>query len=422
MAKAKLPRYVAWRGGRPRWIPSPKLRRAGWKGRDLKSDDGQFLGFEAASEIASRINADVDRWLHGQPTLEFHLTPNSVSADSLLHSSRTRSLQAAWNSFTHSRHYLKLSPKTKQDYTNKIRAFLAFAGSDRPDAWTPGLMEEWVEKRADQLFATKALGWSQTRWNNSTAPAKAVVRGARHEDMTAREEGNTPGQAQVLGELAVIRRLFSYCIKPLEWTVRNPASGYGAEGLRPRIRVISKVEEQQLLNAAAELDIHWMADAILIGIETGQRSADLFNLTWGNFAENRLRYTPSKTRRSSGAKVDAPISNRLAECLSQMSLRSKERENTEKIFIGRNGRVMTRDDASAAMIEISAKAKVVGVLMKDCRDTAVVRLAEAGCTPFEIASITGHSLKTVTTILRHYFVPTATIADNAIAKLNRQNR
>jgi len=120
--------------------------------------------------------------------------------------------------------------------------------------------------------------------------------------------------------------------------------------------------------------------------------------------------------------VDAAISNRLAERLSQMSLRSNECENGEKILIDRNGRFMTRDDASAAMIEISMKAKVAGVLMKDCRDTAVVRLTEAGCTPFEIASITGHSLKTVTTILRHYFVPTATIADNAIAKLNRQNR
>jgi integrase len=79
---------------------------------------------------------------------------------------------------------------------------------------------------------------------------------------------------------------------------------------------------------------------------------------------------------------------------------------------------LTRDRGCRLMAEIAAATSIDNVLMKDCRDTAVARLAEAGCTPFEIASITGHSLKTVTTILRHYFTPTASIADNAIDKLN----
>ncbi|SEM02487.1 hypothetical protein SAMN04515666_106506 [Bosea lupini] len=43
-------------------------------------------------------------------------------------------------------------------------------------------------------------------------------------------------------------------------------------------------------------------------------------------------------------------------------------------------------------------------------------LAEAGCTVPEIASITGHSLKTVNTILEKYLSRTRALAEAAMAK------
>lgn len=46
-----------WRNGRPRWIASPRLRTAGFVGRDLKGEDGQWLGLEAAMTAAAEINA-----------------------------------------------------------------------------------------------------------------------------------------------------------------------------------------------------------------------------------------------------------------------------------------------------------------------------------------------------------------------------
>jgi len=418
MAKAKLPRYVAWREGRPRWIPSPKLRKGGWKGRDLKDAAGQWLTFESMRDLADRINADVDRWLCNAPTKEFAPDQDAPDPIALAGPLSEETLDAAWHRFTHSRHYLKLAPSTKSDYRSKIRPFLAFAGSDRPDQWTPRLMEEWMEKRADQLFAIKALGWPQTRWNESTAAAKAMAREARHEDMAGREEGNTPGQPQALGELAVIRRLFNYCIKPLEWTHANPAAAYGAEGLRPRIHAIPMEHQVRLVATAEDLGLAVMADAITIAIETGARAADLFAFTWDNFEDDRARFTPAKTRRSSGARVDAPLSKRLAARLDLIAERQGGRTPGGRIFQDVNGVPMQRARAGRLMAEITEKARLPGILLKDCRDTAVVRLAEAGCTPFEIASISGHSLKTVTTILRHYFAPTAAIADNAIAKLD----
>jgi len=59
---------------------------------------------------------------------------------------------------------------------------------------------------------------------------------------------------------------------------------------------------------------------------------------------------------------------------------------------------------------------------RDLRRSAVIRLARAGCTIPEIVSITGHSLKTVHTILSTYMPPDSTVARNAIRKLDRAAR
>ena len=56
----------------------------------------------------------------------------------------------------------------------------------------------------------------------------------------------------------------------------------------------------------------------------------------------------------------------------------------------------------------------------DFRGTAITRLSIAQATPQEIASITGHSLKTVNEIIdRHYLKRDEQLAENAIAKLER---
>ncbi len=56
-------------------------------------------------------------------------------------------------------------------------------------------------------------------------------------------------------------------------------------------------------------------------------------------------------------------------------------------------------------------AGIEGLHFHDLRGTAVIMLAEAGCTVPMIASITGHSFKTVTSILEKYLARTRTLAE-----------
>jgi hypothetical protein len=56
---------------------------------------------------------------------------------------------------------------------------------------------------------------------------------------------------------------------------------------------------------------------------------------------------------------------------------------------------------------------------QDLRRTCIVNLARAGCTPLEIAAITGHMIDTVVDILQHYLPRDSIVAANAIEKLDR---
>jgi integrase len=79
---------------------------------------------------------------------------------------------------------------------------------------------------------------------------------------------------------------------------------------------------------------------------------------------------------------------------------------------------------------LSAFIDVTMVVYRQLRHTAIVQLARAGCsgppssplTVPEIASITGHSIKTVTQILEHYLPRDSVAAQNAIAKLEAWRR
>lgn len=51
-AEIKLP-YVAWRDGRPRFVPGARERALGFKGKDLRHPDGRWFSLAEASDFAT---------------------------------------------------------------------------------------------------------------------------------------------------------------------------------------------------------------------------------------------------------------------------------------------------------------------------------------------------------------------------------
>ena len=86
------------------------------------------------------------------------------------------------------------------------------------------------------------------------------------------------------------------------------------------------------------------------------------------------------------------------------------------------GRPYLEDNFRHIFADIRAAAGLSDLWFMDLRRTAVVWLAEAGCEVYEIAAITGHSLKHTVTILEVYLPRNATMARNAIAKLSEYRK
>lgn len=87
------------------------------------------------------------------------------------------------------------------------------------------------------------------------------------------------------------------------------------------------------------------------------------------------------------------------------------------------GNPWTQDGFKTSWRKAAIKAGVHGRLtFNDLRGTTVTMLSEAGCTVPEIATITGHTLKSVDQILERYMSRTKNMATSAIIKLDEWRR
>jgi integrase len=99
------------------------------------------------------------------------------------------------------------------------------------------------------------------------------------------------------------------------------------------------------------------------------------------------------------------------------------RRQSPIILVNMDGKPWTPDGFRASWGKACKKAGVEGVTFHDLRGTAVTRLALAGATEAEIATITGHSLRDVKTILdSHYLRRDPALAESAIKKLEGRTK
>jgi len=148
-----------------------------------------------------------------------------------------------------------------------------------------------------------------------------------------------------------------------------------------------------------------------LALWTGQRQGDLLRLPWSAYDGKHIRLRQSKT----GARIIIPVGAPLKTALDAASKRSTI------ILTTAEGRPWTPDGFRASWRKASKRAGIVGVTFNDLRDTAVTRLALAECTEAEIATITGHSLRDVRSILdAHYLHRDPALAESAIKKLERR--
>jgi integrase len=149
---------------------------------------------------------------------------------------------------------------------------------------------------------------------------------------------------------------------------------------------------------------------LLLALWTGQRQGDLLRLPWSAYDGRHIRLRQSK----GGVRVVIKVGTPLKAALDATPKRSTI------ILTTSDGKPWTSDGFRASWGKACKAAGVVGVTFHDLRGTAVTRLALAGCTEAEIATITGHSLRSVRAIIdTHYLARDPALGESAIAKLER---
>jgi integrase len=189
----------------------------------------------------------------------------------------------------------------------------------------------------------------------------------------------------------------------------NPCTNAGRLNRGNRREHIWSLEDEATFLTKAPKHLHL---PLLMAVWTGQRQGDLLNATWHAYDGTHIRLKQSKT----GARVTIPVGSPLKLALDAAK---KERKGLF-ILVNSNGDKWTSDGFRCSWGKARVKAGITGVTFSDLRGTAVTRLALSGCTEAEIATLTGHSLKAVRSILEvHYLHRDPLLAEAAIRKLEQ---
>jgi len=159
--------------------------------------------------------------------------------------------------------------------------------------------------------------------------------------------------------------------------------------------------------------------AFMLALLTGQRQGDLLRLTWANYDGSVIRLKQQKTK----ALVAIPVTQALKIALDEAKAEAARTVDDEAqvqertILTNSAGNAWSSDGFKSSWRTACQKAGITGLTFHDLRGTAVTRLANAGCTIPEIATITGHSLAHVHGVLEFYLNRGSVLAESAIRKL-----
>ena len=205
--------------------------------------------------------------------------------------------------------------------------------------------------------------------------------------------------------MASLTRLFSWAVDR-EIMRRNPVEKPGRLYSGSRA---DKIWEDWQHDAFEAIASRPLLDAKLLADETGQRQGDLLTLLWSAYDGQRLNIAQRKT----GAIVSVLCSPKLKTRLDEM-----ERVSTH-ILTSSHEKPWTDWGFQASWRKTTRKAGITDRTFHDLRGSFVVRAIKAGMTLEQIAQVTGHSMRDLRTLEKHYLGRDTAISDAVIVAMSR---
>lgn len=211
---------------------------------------------------------------------------------------------------------------------------------------------------------------------------------------------STSGDREADNRLSIISAMLTWA-KENGRVFSNHIAGFRRLHRADRSDMIWLPEHIHAFMAAAPVE---MQRALILALHTGQRQGDLLRLAWSNYDGALISLRQGK----GGRKVEIPCTVALKGMLDALD------RTSAVVLATRTGRPWKPRYFKAQWEAATKAAGVAELHFHDLRGTAITMLAEAGCTTPQIAAITGHSLKTVTTILDQYLARTRALASEAV--------
>lgn len=274
------------------------------------------------------------------------------------------SLRALWLAYKASNDWRRLKGATQVGYVSLIEPLLPKFG----DAAVSGMKPAWIQRRMDEMTAARANRF-----------------------------------------LAVIRLLMNWSV-PRGWVKVSPAAGIRRAKHKAQSHRIWTAEE---IAAMTGPEAGLVRLPILIALHTGQRLGDVLRLTWSAYDGATVTIT---AQGKTGTRVVVPALPALREALNGAERRA------EVVCTRKDGHAWKERHFKATFAAARKRLELPDDLhFHGLRHSAAVRLAEAGCSPHEIAAVTGH--KSLAMVSRYtQQVQQEQLAGTAMARLENKPR
>lgn len=274
------------------------------------------------------------------------------------------SFRALWLAYRESAEWRAIKPITQEGYTRLIEPLLPRWG----DLMVADMPPAWIMKRLDEMTPAKANHF-----------------------------------------LSVIRLLLNWSV-PRGWVKISPATGIKRVKHKPAShRVWTKAEIAAMTGPEAGA----VAAPVILALHTGQRLGDVLRLPWSAWDGKSITVA---AQGKTGARVVIPALPELKAALNKLPRRAVV------ICTRKDGHAWKEDHFKHSFAAARAKLGLPADLhFHGLRHSAGKRLAEAGCSPQEIASILGHKTLGMVALYTAQ-VEQESLAKSAITKLKEHNR
>lgn len=290
-----------------------------------------------------------------------------------------------------------------QDVESGIRAGTFFPKAKERERTVGDLINRYLERVLPQMSKSAQLkrGPQLEWWRGQIGPValKDVSRRQLGEARDLLLETPTPfgkprSPSTVVRYMAAMSHVFTWAIQ-WDWLDENPMKSVKKpKEPRGRVRFLSDVERDRLLEACHARPNPYLHTVVVIALSTGMRKGEILNLTWDDVDFERRRFILQHTK--NGERRAVPMVGPALEVMVEHRKRYGMPETL--VFPGK----LHRDrpmDLRAPFVTALKHAGIENFRFHDLRHSTASYLAMSGASLAEIAEVLGH--KTLSMVKRY---------------------